>query len=154
MREFLLATENERLVSIFNADAKRWEMVHGADSGCRADNRRAVHSGGATKLVQSQGKPWPRLRVAVLIAGALGTLFWAGSIVWWWRIPTNHRDGFELMGAFLSTGLFLVLVLPTIILGVMGRWLGFAAVLGVLVLIIVSDTLLPWFPWNWLPGPA
>ena len=87
------------------------------------------------------------LRIAVLIAAGLGTLFWLGSIVQWWNISDKGRDGFELMAVALSTAFFVVLVLPTLVLGIMGRWLVFAAVLGAAVVALASDTLWPWLPW-------
>ena len=43
-------------------------------------------------------RPWTALRVAVLIAAALGILFTLGSLWRWWRIPDSHRDGLELIG--------------------------------------------------------
>lgn len=90
---------------------------------------------------------WPPLRIAVLIAASAGTLFWLGSIVQWWRIANTHRDGFELMGLALSTAFFVVLVLPTLMIALTGRWLPFGAVLGVAVVALASDTLWPWLPW-------
>ena len=96
---------------------------------------------------------WTALRLSVLIAAALGTFFWIGSLVRWWNIPTSHRDGLELIGPVLSTALFVCLVLPTLVLGLLARWLVVAAILGTLVLLLASDTLFPWLPWHWLPGP-
>jgi hypothetical protein len=90
---------------------------------------------------------WSPLRIAVLIAAVLGTLFWLGSIVQWWQIANTRRDGFELMGLALSTTFFVVLVLPTLVLGLVGRWLPFGALLGVAVVALASDTLWPWLPW-------
>ncbi|MEI7806651.1 MAG: hypothetical protein WCI56_15150 [Hyphomicrobiales bacterium] len=87
------------------------------------------------------------LRIAVLVAAGLGTLFWLGSIVQWWNISNARRDGFELMGIALSTAFFVVLVLPTLVLGVLGRWLKLAALLGAAVVILASDTVFPWLPW-------
>ena len=99
-------------------------------------------------MERADRKHWTFLRVAVVAAGVAGTLFWIGSVVWWWRIPVNHRDGFELLGVMLATGFFVVLVLPTLILGLLGRWLIFAAVLGAIVVALDSDVLLPWIPWG------
>jgi uncharacterized membrane protein len=90
---------------------------------------------------------WTPLRIAVLIAAALGTLFWLGSIVQWWQIANTRRDGFELMGLALSTAFFVVLVLPTLMLALTARWLPFGAVLGTAVVVLASDTLWPWLPW-------
>ena len=92
-------------------------------------------------------KAFTPLRIAVLIAAGLGATFWLGSLVQWWMIPHRGRDGFELMGIMLSTAFFVVLVLPTLLLGLLGRWLPFAAVLGVIVIVLASDTLWPWLPW-------
>jgi hypothetical protein len=104
--------------------------------------------------MQSEGKqPRPWLRCAVVAAGIAGTLFWIGSLVSWWRIPDSHRDGLELMGPVIATGFFVVLVLPTLVLGAIGRWLPLATLLGALVLMIVSDDLAPWVPWDLLPRP-
>lgn len=90
---------------------------------------------------------WTPLRIAVLGAAALGTLFWLGSIVQWWRPADTRRDGFELMGLVLSTGFFAVLVLPTLLLGLTGRWLPLGAILGAAVVVLATDTLWPWLPW-------
>ena len=92
-------------------------------------------------------RPWTPLRVAVTIAGLLGTLFWLGSIVQWAMIATAKRDGFEMMGLVLSTGFFVVLVLPVLLMGLLGRWLVFGAILGAAVVALASDTLWPWLPW-------
>lgn len=99
------------------------------------------------------GKPWTWPRIAVVAAGVVGIVFWCGSMVTWWRIPDSHRDGLELMGPVLATAMLVVLVLPTLILGITARWLPLAAILAVLVLIVATDTLVPWFPWDWLPRP-
>lgn len=93
-------------------------------------------------------KAFTPLRIAVLTAAGLGTAFWLGSLVQWWMMPARGRDGFELMGVMLSTAFFIVLVLPTLVLGLLGRWLPFAAVLGVVVVALASDTLWPWLPWG------
>src|SRR5262245_31405517 len=92
-------------------------------------------------------KPWAPLRLAVLAAAAAGTLFWIGSLVRWWNIPTSSRDGLELIGPVVATLFFVCLVLPTLVLGLLGRWLVLAAMLGVLGLALASDTLWPWIPW-------
>ncbi len=54
-----------------------------------------------------------------------------GSIVTWWRIPGARRDGFELIGIALSTAYFGALVLPTLIMAFVNRWLPFGALLGI-----------------------
>jgi len=93
-------------------------------------------------------KRWTALRLTVLIAAALGTLFWIGSLVYWWNIPTSRRDGLELIGPVVATAFFVGLVLPTLVLGLLGRWLLVAAFLGAIVLALASDTLFPWLPWR------
>jgi ABC-type Fe3+-siderophore transport system permease subunit len=92
-------------------------------------------------------KSWTLLRLAVLAAAALGTLFWLGSLMQWTTIPDSHRDGFELIGVALSTAFFVVLVLPALVLALLGRWLVFAAMLGAAVIVLSSDTLFHWLPW-------
>ena len=74
---------------------------------------------------------WTPLRIAIVIAAMLGVLFWAGVVVWWWRIPDARRDGFELMG-------------------LLGRWLQIAAAFLIVSLALASDALFPWLPWHWL----
>jgi len=102
-------------------------------------------------VVQSDGRPWSGLRLAVMAAGVAGLLLWLGSLVSWWRIPDAHRDGLELMGPVIATGFLVVLVLPTLVLAILGRRLPFAALLAALVLVIVSDDLVAWVPWDLLP---
>ena len=98
-------------------------------------------------------KPWGALRIGVVVAAAAGTLFWIGSLVNWWSIPAARRDGLDLIGPVLATLFFLGLVLPTLVLGLLGRWLVIGAILGAAVLALASDTLIPWLPWQWVPGP-
>jgi hypothetical protein len=66
---------------------------------------------------------WMGLRVAVPTAAALGVLFWIGSLIHCWRMPLNHRDGLKLPGPVLATAYLVALVLPTLLLGLLGRWL-------------------------------
>lgn len=87
------------------------------------------------------------MRVAVLVAGTLGTLFWLGVLIAWWHIPTERRDGFELIGVALAGGYFVALVLPTLLITLVGRWLKLGAALSVAVLVLASDTLWHWLPW-------
>lgn len=93
---------------------------------------------------------WTPLRIAIVIAAMLGVLFWAGVVVWWWRIPDARRDGFELMGLMLATAHLVCLVLPALFLGFLGRWLQIAAAFLIVSLALASDTLIPWLPWHWL----
>jgi hypothetical protein len=90
---------------------------------------------------------WSALRVFAITAGALGTAFWIGAVVQWWRIEDSHRDGLELMGVMLAHIFFALLVLPTLLLGLFNRWLVLAALIGAAVLVLASDTLWPWVPW-------
>jgi hypothetical protein len=87
------------------------------------------------------------LRIFVLLAGTAGTLFFVGAVVEWWMIPHDRRDGFELIGLLLALAYFLVLAMPTLLLGYIGRWLPFAAALGVVAIALATDTLRPWIPW-------
>ena len=87
------------------------------------------------------------LRVFVLAAAALGVAFCIGALIWWWRIPSVSRDGMETIGLALTGAFFVVLVLPTLLLGLIGRWLHLAALLGIAVLVLASDTLWHWLPW-------
>ena len=66
-------------------------------------------------------RPWTPLRVAVLVAAGLGGLFWIGSSLSWWKIPSSRRDGLELIGPVMATACLIVLVLPTLALGLLGR---------------------------------
>lgn len=93
-------------------------------------------------------KQWGFLRILVLAAGIVGTLFYIGSIVTWWRIPGARRDGFELIGVALATAYFGALVLPTLIMAFVNRWLPFGALLGVAAVALATDTVWPWIPWR------
>jgi hypothetical protein len=91
---------------------------------------------------------WTFLRLLVVAAGLVGTAFYIGSLVTWWRIPGARRDGFELIGVALATAYFGALVLPTLVMGLLGRWLVFAALLGLAAVALATDTLWPWIPWR------
>lgn len=92
------------------------------------------------------------LRIAVLLAAAIGTLFWLGVCVRVLMIPPPRRDGFEMLGAILATAYFLALVLPALALGILGRWLPFGAVLGAVAVAIATDAVMPWIPWSIFAG--
>jgi hypothetical protein len=111
---------------------------------------RSPTRGDVTRLMS---RPWTTPRVAVLVAGAIGTLVWIGALVQWWRIPQAHRDGLELIAPVVATAFFVLLVLPVLVLGLLGRWLVAAAIPGAIVLVLTSDALFPWLPWDWLPPP-
>ena len=87
------------------------------------------------------------LRIFVLAAAIVGTLFTLAVVADWWMIPNENRDGFELMGLVLAAAYFVLVVLPGLILGWLNRWLPLAAALGVINLALASDTLWPWLPW-------
>lgn len=91
---------------------------------------------------------WGLLRLLVLAAGIVGTLFYVGSLVTWWRIPGARRDGFELIGVALATAYFGALVLPTLIMAFVNRWLAFGALLGLAAVALATDTVWPWIPWR------
>ena len=55
---------------------------------------------------------WPR---------PIGVAFWLGALVEWWRIQDAKRDGLELIGPVIATAYLVVLVLPTLVLGLIGR---------------------------------
>ena len=92
-------------------------------------------------------RTWPLLRIAVIGAGVAGTLFCIAAVVEWWLIADTHRDGLELMGLALAGGFFVMLVLPTLMLGILGRGLIAGAALGLGVIALVTDTLWHWLPW-------
>ena len=95
----------------------------------------------------STTEAWTPLRIAVVAVDVLGVLSWLGCIVWWWRIPDARRDGLELMGLFFATAYVVCLVLPVLGMWLLDRWLGLAAVLALVALVLGSDTLHPWLPW-------
>ncbi len=92
------------------------------------------------------------LRIAVLAAAAIGSVFWLAVCVRVLMIPPPRRDGFEMLGAILATAYFLALVLPTLALGILGRWLPLGAVLGATAVAIASDAVVPWIPWSAFAG--
>jgi hypothetical protein len=101
----------------------------------------------------TQPEKWSWLRVFVVAAGVIGLAFWFGAIVTWWQIPDSRRDGLESLGPVLATAMLVVLVVPALVLGLTARWMPLAAVLALAVLLIVTDSLMPWLPWSWAPSP-
>ncbi len=101
----------------------------------------------------TQPVKWSWLRIGVVAASVIGLAFWCGAIAHWWRIPDSHRDGLEGLGPVLATAMLVILVLPALVLGLTARWLPLAAVLALAVLLIVTDSLVPWVPWSWAPSP-
>ena len=104
-------------------------------------------------MESGKSKAWTPLRIAVVAAGVLGTLFWLGCLIWWWNIPDIRRDGLELLGVFFSTAYFICIALPALVLGLLGRWLPVGAIFAVLAVALASDALFPWIPWQYFPGP-
>lgn len=97
--------------------------------------------------------PWTPLRIVAVVGAGLGLMFSLGTVAWWWRIPDIRRDGLELMGLFLATAHLVCFVLPALVLGLAGRWLALAAILGLISAALAIDAMFPWLPWHWLPGP-
>jgi hypothetical protein len=109
---------------------------------------------GETVVVEStEPVKWTWLRIGVVAASVSGLVFWCGAIAHWWQIPDSHRDGLEALGPVLATAMLVILVLPALVLGLTARWLPLAAVLALAVLLIVTDSLVPWFPWSWASSP-
>lgn len=92
------------------------------------------------------------LRGFVLIAAIAGTIFYLGIWRWWWLIPANRRDGFELIGIVLGTFYFGMFVVPAWYFGIKNYALWIGAVCGAIALVIATDTLRPWFPWAFFTG--
>lgn len=92
------------------------------------------------------------LRVFVLFCAVVGTVFYAGIWHWVWQIPSNRRDGFELIAPFLGTFYFVLFVVPCWYFGIKNYALGIAAVLGLFALFFATDYAFPWFPWSIFGG--
>jgi hydrogenase/urease accessory protein HupE len=88
-------------------------------------------------------KPWTAWPVAVLVAAAFGVLLWLWRYRSLVKVPAGHRDGLELIGPVLGTLYLVGFVLPTLALGLSGRWLAMAAILALVVVALASDTLWP-----------
>jgi hypothetical protein len=72
---------------------------------------------------------WSRLRIAVLVGAAAETLIWLGIWIYTARKANPTGDGMEWIAVWLATVVFVPFTLPALILGLIGRWLVFAAVL-------------------------
>ena len=72
---------------------------------------------------------WSRLRIAVLAGGIVETLLWFGVWIYTARTANPTGDGLEWILPMLATMVFVPLTLPALILGLIGRWLIFAAIL-------------------------
>jgi hypothetical protein len=92
------------------------------------------------------------MRGFVLVAAAAGTVFYLGIWRWWWLIPSDRRDGFELIGPFLGTLYFLLFVVPCWYFGIRNYALGIASVLGLVALFFATDGAFSWFPWSIFGG--
>ena len=92
------------------------------------------------------------LRAFVLLCAVAGTAFYIGIWHWWWQIPSNRRDGFELIGIMLGTIYFLLFVVPCWYFGIKNYALPIAAVLGLFALFFATDQVFHWFPWTIFGG--
>jgi len=92
------------------------------------------------------------LRVFVLFCALVGTIFYIGIWHWWWQIPSNRRDGFELIAPFIGSIYFCVFVLPCWYFGIKNYALQIAAVLGLGALFFATDQVFHWFPWSIFGG--
>jgi hypothetical protein len=72
---------------------------------------------------------WPGLRIAVLAGAVAETFLWAGIWLCTARTANPLGDGLEWMLPILATMVFVPLTLPALVLGVIGRWLVFGALL-------------------------
>jgi hypothetical protein len=88
------------------------------------------------------------LRAFVLFCALVGTAFYIGIWHWVLTIPSNRRDGFELIAPFLGTIYFLMFVVPCWYFGTKNYALGIAAVLGLFALFFATDQVWHWFPWQ------
>jgi hypothetical protein len=86
------------------------------------------------------------LRSLVLASAAMGCLAWLTRSLSLAALPADHSDSPALAGIALMTGYFLGLVLPTFILGLVGRWLPLALLLSVPVLGIAGHLVRPFLP--------
>ncbi len=92
------------------------------------------------------------LRGFVLLSALAGTIFYLGIWRWWWLIPANRRDGFELIGPVLGTIYFALFVVPCWYFGIRNYALWIAAVLAVFALFFATDGAFSWFPWQFFGG--
>jgi hypothetical protein len=92
------------------------------------------------------------MRGFVLLAAAAGTVFYLGIWRWWWLIPTDRRDGFELIGPFLGTIYFFLFVVPCWYFGIRNYALGIASVIAFVALFFATDGAFSWFPWSIFGG--
>ena len=72
---------------------------------------------------------WSRLRIAVLAVAVAETFLWAGVWLYTARTANPLGDGMEWILPMLATMVFVPLTLPALILGLLGHWLAFAALL-------------------------
>lgn len=74
-------------------------------------------------------KDWSLLRIIVLACAVVETFLWAGVWLYTARTANPHGDGMEWILPTLATLVFVPLTVPALILGLIGRWLTFAALL-------------------------
>ena len=72
---------------------------------------------------------WSSLRIAVVAGATAETVVWAGIWAYTARKASPTGDGMEWIAVWLATMVFVPFTLPALVLGLIGRWLTFAAVL-------------------------
>ena len=72
---------------------------------------------------------WSPMRIGVVAGAILETAVWAGIWIYTARKANPMGDGMEWIAVWLATIVFLPFTVPALILGLIGRWLTFAAVL-------------------------
>ncbi|WP_163311317.1 hypothetical protein, partial [Klebsiella aerogenes] len=72
---------------------------------------------------------------------AIGTLYWLDTTLRVIALPAGRRDGLDTIGVLMTTGYFLGLVLPVLVLGILGRWLVPGAVVAIVVIVLATDAI-------------
>ncbi|MBN8945067.1 MAG: hypothetical protein J0H01_36530 [Rhizobiales bacterium] len=87
------------------------------------------------------------LRIVILAGAAIGTLYWLDTTLRVIALPAGRRDGLDTFGVLMTTGYFLCLVLPVLILGILGRWPVSGAIMAAVAIGLATDGIWPWLPW-------